>query len=217
MHLHADEDAKAVELLGRASNDAEIRLMSAQIQASEAPDAALALLNQIDPAVLPVQLREVIPEIRGEAALALNDAALLETSLNELSAIEGSFTARTMLRSRGLASGLLKPSVPAVQVEAPADDEEDDDLAIDEGKLPAHIQELIREARAHDNSLTFGDRVQIAQYLDHHGAYEAASNLLDGRVELTRWHVVSKDGVDAPCSTRSDAEPMGWRIEITRK
>lgn len=197
IYLQADEDAKAVELLGRASNDPEIRLMSAQIQASKTPDAALALLNQIDPAVLPVQLREVIPEIRGEAALALNDAALLETSLDELSAIEGSLTARAMLRSRGQASGLLKPSVPAVQVEAPDADEEDDDLAIDEGKLPAHIQELIREARAHDNSLTFGDRVQIAQYLDHHGAYEAASNLLDGRVELTRDSVALRTYLSA--------------------
>ena len=144
------------------------------------------MLNEIDPAVLPTPLREVIPEIRGEAALALNDAALLEASLNELSAIEGSFTARAMLRSRGLASGLIKATVPAVQVEASDADDDDEDLAIDEGKLPAHIQDLIREARAHDNSLAFADRVQIAQYLDHHGAFEAASNMLDGRVELTR-------------------------------
>ena len=41
IHLQADEDTKAVELLGRASNDPEIRLMSAQIQATKAPPGSL--------------------------------------------------------------------------------------------------------------------------------------------------------------------------------
>lgn len=197
IHVQADEDTKAVELLALASKDPEIRLMSAQIQVTKAPHAALVVLNEIDPGVLPAQLREVIPEIRGEAALALNDAALLETSLDELSAIEGSFMARAMLRSRGLAAGLLQPTVPSVHLESSDADDEDGDLAIDDRRLPFHIQDLIREACAHEDTLTFSDRVQIALYLDHHGAYEAASNLLDGRVELTRDSVALRTYLSA--------------------
>ena len=118
--------------------------------------------------------------------------------MDELSAIEGSFTARALLRSRGLASGLLKQAAPAVQVEGQdADQDDDEDLAIDEEKLPPHIQDLIGATRAHDNSLMFADRVQIAQYLEHHGAYEAASNLLDGRVELTRDSVALRTYLSA--------------------
>ena len=157
----------------------------------------LPILDQIDPATIPVQLREVVPEIRGDAALALKDAALLEASLDELSAIEGSFTARAMLRSRGVASGLLKQAEPAVQAEGPEVDEDDDELAIDEEKLPPHIQDLISETRAHDNLLTFADRVQLAQYLDHHGAFEAASNLLHGRVDLARDSVALRTYLSA--------------------
>lgn len=186
IHLQADEDEKAVELLGQVEDDPETMLMTAHVLAWKSPDAALAILARIDNEKLPATLRKAIPEINAEIALARKDRKLLESALGELSHIHEAFAERTILRARGVATGLLAPNPLFAPGDVAADGDDDSDFEALAEKFPSHIQELIHEVHSHEASLSLTDRVQIAYYLDHNGAYEAAFSLLDGRIELTR-------------------------------
>ena len=91
-----------------------------------------------------------------------------------------------MLKARGHESGLLEevePKQAATLIEVATADREFEDL-IAEIPRPAHVEEQIQKVQERDAELTFADRLQIAQYLDDHGVFEVASDLLVGRLRL---------------------------------
>jgi hypothetical protein len=90
---------------------------------------------------------------------------------------------RALLSARGHELGLAgdaeaKPSA----ADAELDEDELDDLS-EAVPLPSHVKELIQAVREHEGELDFADRLQIAQFLESHSAFEVASDLLAGRVQ----------------------------------
>ena len=184
LHLHADEDEKAVALLDGVAADPELELFAAQVMATRDPDKAFERLSRIDPGHLPPNLRPVVLEVRAEIALARGDAAMLSEAISALEASEASRVVRRLLIARGREKGLIadessEPKLPLP--EGDAGDDEDGELP-DERSLAPHVRELVRFVRSSEPTLEFADRVMLGQYLERHGAPETASDILHGHV-----------------------------------
>jgi tetratricopeptide (TPR) repeat protein len=189
LHLHADEDDKAVALLDGVQTDPELKLFASQVLISRDPEKALKQLNLIDPESLPANLRPVQIEIRGEIGLRLGDESMLRDAIENLKSMEGSTVAAMLLTARGREKGLLvvealEPKLPVVGGDEP--DEIDDAEVPDERSLAPHVRELVRFVRENEPKLDFADRVMLGQYLERHGAPETASDILLGHVAFDR-------------------------------
>jgi tetratricopeptide (TPR) repeat protein len=188
LYVHADDDKQAIELLRSNDADPETRLFAAQLLVSKQPDQALERLAGVDAASLPAHLQHVVAEIRAEIAMAQNDVGMFRAALDELTTHDAPFSTIEMIAARGHDHGLLasrQENNKTVSAPRPDEGDIDDDLLEDAG-LPRQITYLIERVNAQESQLTFADRVQIAQYLDNHNAFETASNLLDGRVAFER-------------------------------
>ena len=188
LHLHADEDDKAVALLDGVAADPELELFAAQVTAKRDPVKALDRLSRIDPNHLPANLRPVVPEVRAEIAIERGDAAMLSEAITTLGESDESLVTVKLLTARGREKGLIanegrEPKLPLP--EEGAGDEDDGELP-DERSLAPHVRELVRFVRSSEPTLEFSDRVILGQYLEHHGAPETASDILHGHVATDR-------------------------------
>ncbi len=184
LHMHTDENEKALALLTQQENDAEIRLFTAQLLAAREPERAAKQLAEIDIAALPENLKPVVPEVRAEIALAKNDAGLFQTALDELDAIDAPVAVSATLVARGTERGLVKEE--ADRPGGAENDDNIDDMSDADERLPTHIVKLVRQIRERETQLSLADRILTAQYLDNHNAFEVASSLLHDQVAFVR-------------------------------
>jgi tetratricopeptide (TPR) repeat protein len=172
LHLHADENEKAADLL-QSIDDPEGTLFLAQLTAAKEPERAKAALERLDAEALKPELRAIVPEVRGEIAISQNDKDEFAKALEQLQEQAAPFENIAILRARGIEKGLIAPSATE------ADEEED------QGPSPV-VANILEELPRHEASLSFAARVQLAQFLERHNADEAASDLLYGRIDLDR-------------------------------
>lgn len=184
LHLAADEDQSAAALL-ETIDDPEGLLFAAQLAVAKDPEGARARLDKLDMNRLPERMRCIVPEIRGEIALALKDQPGLEAALKALEEEEAPFATIAVLRALAQQKGLTK-------VDAEKAGEEEDDE-----KVSPAIEAIIRELPAHEAAMSYADRVQLAQFLERHNADETASNLLDEQVSADRDSVALRTYLSA--------------------
>jgi hypothetical protein len=188
LYLHADDDHKAVELLSEGQDDPEARLFMAQVLASKEPDRAFECLEGLDPNSIREHMRSVISEARAEIAIVKKDSEMLRAAIEEHDAAGGPVATSAMLKARGYELGVLKEAgdtTSGISSDTESDGDEFEDLS-ETLPVPAHVKELINRVREHESDLTFADRLQIAQYLEHHSVYDVASDLLNGCVRLDK-------------------------------
>jgi hypothetical protein len=172
LYLHTDENERAAELL-RSVHDPEGTLFLSQILASKEPAKAREVLDGLKVDDLPESMRSIVPEVRGEIAIAEKDKTAVQQAIDALAEQGAPFETISILRGRAIEAGLVKPQPVDV------DDE------VDEPVSPAAAS-IVHELPQHEQYLTFPARVQLAQFLERHGADEVASNLLHGRIDLDR-------------------------------
>lgn len=173
LYLHADEDQQAAELL-QSINDAQGHLLLAQVTAAKQPSRARAALDRLKPDELTEHLRSIVPEVRAEIALIEKDPESFRAALRELEEQGAPFATVSILQARSVEAGLA---------EAPPEQNETDE---DSDRISPIVADIVRQLPDQESSFTFADRVQLAQFLERYNANEAASDLLHGRVDLTR-------------------------------
>lgn len=172
LYLHTDENERAAELL-QSVDDPEGTLFLSQILASKKPAKAREVLDGLKVNDLPEAMRSIVPEVRGEIAIAEKDKTAIQQAIDALAERGAPFETIAILRGRAIEAGLVAPQ--------PVDADEE----IDEPVSPV-VASIVNELPQHEQDLTFPARVQLAQFLERHGADEVASNLLHGRIDLDR-------------------------------
>jgi Flp pilus assembly protein TadD len=198
LYLQTNEDQKAVALIEQASDEPDLELFAAHIIAGRDPEAALQRLEKIDTGGLSAGLQHVVPEVRAEIALAQGKPELLRVSLDELQRNGAPVVMRAMIEARGRELKLLPSESDGTQGKlAELEDEGELDELFDDERLPDYVTSLIRTVQSRERELTFAERVQVAQYLDQHGAFEVASDLLHGHVDGSRDSVALRTYLSA--------------------
>lgn len=171
LHLHADENDKAANLL-QSIDDPEGTLFLAQLTASKDPKAAKAALGRLKVEALRPEMRSIVPEVWCEIALKENDKDGIVKSIQELEDQAAPFETLAILRGRAIERGLIEGPEPV-------EDEAGE-------RVSPIIAGILAQLPKHEAMLNFSARVQLAQFLERHNADEAASNLLHGRIDLDR-------------------------------
>ena len=187
LYLHDDNDNAAAQLLNEGIDDPEVRLFLAQILTPKEPDRALELVKELDPRQLRAALRPLIFEVQAEIAILKEDTKLLRLALEAHGATGGPFASRALLKARGHDARLFDEDglSSVADAEGPRDDNALEDWP-EMGLVPAHVKQLIRGIREHEASLSFADRLQVAQYMESQNVFDVASDLLDGRVQTAK-------------------------------
>lgn len=172
LHLHADENERAAELL-RTVEDPEGNLFLSQVLSSKDPARAREVLNRLNVNELPEAMRSIVPEVRGEIAIAEKDKPAIQQALKDLTEQAAPFETMAILQGRAIEAGLVEPP--------PVEDNEE----VGE-KISPVVAAILGELPQHEKDLSFPARVQLAQFLERHSADEVASDLLHGRIDLDR-------------------------------
>ncbi len=173
LHLHFDENEKAAALL-ESIDDSEGVLFLAQLTAAKEPERARSALGRLRIEQLPEDMRSIVAEVKCEIALAEKDSVGAMEALRQLEEQGAPFSTVAILRARVIEKCLIKAEV---------EQEETDDA---DDKISPVVSNMLKELPKHEQTLSFADRLQLAQFLEWHNAYEAASDLLHGRVDLCR-------------------------------